>query len=112
MDCHLTLLYALFSLPFFPAEPGQVFYTLNDIRLAFVEPFEIDRFDKLRQGYLPRFLFFIRDFSEFARIEPQFSCHLDLCIRKMVSPTHFDPNPIFLRNKVFLCHNNLLLDKI
>ena len=68
MDCLLILLYALFSLPFFLLSLNEIFNTLNDIRLTFVEPFEIDRFDKLRQGDLPGLLFFIGDFSEFARI--------------------------------------------
>jgi hypothetical protein len=55
------------------------------------EPLEVELFDELRQGQLPRFLLVVIDLAQLRRVHPQFASHVDLGVRQMVTLSRLDP---------------------
>ena len=67
----------------------------------------IKLFDKDWERRLPGFLLVIRLLAEPLWIHAEFSCHLDVSVRKMISFPGIDPNLIAVWNLLLFCHANV-----
>jgi hypothetical protein len=72
-----------------------------------LESLDIEPFDELRQGQLPRLLLVVVELPELPRIHPQLARHLDLLVREMKAPLGFEPRNQLLR-EFFLMHGSLV----
>ena len=71
----------------------KLFDTLYFNRLVLAKPFEIEGFNEIWQRRFPGLLLMICDLSKFLWIHTQFSCHLDVGMRKMILFSDIYPCP-------------------
>jgi hypothetical protein len=72
------------------------------IGLSSLEMFEVQFFDKLRQGHSPGLLVGVGQDAELLRLQSQFPGHLDVGVREMKMLSLIDSSLTFFRYRIFL----------
>src|SRR5271157_319454 len=74
---------------------NELLYAHHPVRLFFAKTFNVEASYELRQWRLPWFLLMVGELAKFFRIHAQFSCHLNLSMRKMEPFAYINPYLIF-----------------